>query len=267
MAGLLESSESRRRRGRIAYRVFLATAMLIAIPTVFFTVVLGVSLVGKQADQDAYDRAPICPAGSTDSHDCALQTTATVVSVWAYKNSGKSAHGSTTEAYLKPRYGDSQIVTASRSHDLTYDIHDGDTWPVLVWKDEITRYVYSGKTHDTDENPHHLVAERLIGTTACLAAGSLFGRIVLRRFLRRRIAVNPARHRIPDWTLTALVPATAFAAVFRFSWAVTVLALLGVVVIIGSAAVWPFLPWVMEPDPQSLLGTRKRRRPPTRKLP
>lgn len=239
--------------------MFLVIAGLIALPTAIVTVVLSVSLVGAQADQDAYDKAPLCTAGSTNSHDCALQTSAKVESVYAFKNTGKNARGYTTEAELSPDHGASQTVTVSSSENLTYYIHDGDIWPVLVWRDKITRFTYAGKTHDSDENPHHIVAELLIGIPACLAAASLFGRIVLRSLLRARIAVNPARNRIPDWMLTGLVPATVITAALMLSWLVTTLALLAVAVLIGSAAVWPFLPWVMQPDPESLLGQKKAR--------
>ena len=242
------------RRGRIAVKVFLVIAALIAIPTVGFAAVGSLGLVSAQADQDAYDKAPVCAAGVTDSHDCVLRTTAMVGWVDVTRNTGKSAHGYTTKANLRPDVGRSQTVTLSKSQDLTTQVTTGDQWPVLVWRDEITRYTMSGRTHDADENPHQRVAALLIGVSVCLAVGSLTGRVVLRRLLRARIAVNPARRRMPDWTLVVLAAATVVAAILRASWFVSGFALAGVVVLIGSAAVWPFLPWVRQPDPESLLS-------------
>ena len=251
---LVDLAGGARRRGRIAGKVFLVIAALIAIPTLGFAALSSAGLVSAQADQDAYDKAPVCAAGVTNSHDCVLRTTAMVGWVDVTRNTGKSAHGYTTKADLKPAVGRSQTVTLSKSQDLTTQVTTGDEWPVVVWRDEITRYTMAGRTHDADENPYQRVAALLIGIPVCLAVGSLTGRVVLRRLLRARIAVNPARHRIPDWTLVVLSAATIVAAILRASWFVSGFALAAVVVLIGSAAVWPFLPWVRQPDPGSLLG-------------
>lgn len=233
------------------------------------TVVLSVALLSAQAKQDAYDKAPLCAAGTTDTHRCALQTTAKVTSDWASKNTGKNQHGYTTKAVLEPVVGDSQTVTVSDSTDLTYYIHEGDNWSVLVWRDEITRFTYSGKTHNADENPHVIVDGLLVGLPIALTVASVLGRVVLRRLLRIRVAVNPARHRIPDWTLLVLVLMAGAGAILHASRFVSVLGLLGIMVLICSGAVWPFLRWVLQPDPGSLLGQGKARskKKPTRRLP
>ncbi|GAA2006437.1 hypothetical protein [Catenulispora subtropica] len=251
---LLDLGAVGRRRRRVPAKVFLVVAALIALPTVGVTLIGSISLVAAQADQNRYDRAPFCAAGVTNTHDCVLRTTATVEWVDATRNTGKSAHGSTTRAAVKPDVGLPQTVTVSKSQDLTWEITAGDRWPVLVWRDEVTRYTLSGRTHDADENPHHVVAALLISVSACMAVGSLTGRVVLRRLLRRRIAVNPARHRIPDWTLLGLAAATIVAAVLRASWFVSGFGLAGVLVLAGSATVWPFPRWVRRPDPDSLPG-------------
>ncbi|NUR31068.1 MAG: hypothetical protein HOV83_35350 [Catenulispora sp.] len=240
--------------GRVPGTVLLVILTLVALPTVVFAAFGSVALISAQADQDGYDKAAFCADAVTDSHDCVLRTTAKVLGVDATRNHGKNAHGYTTKAELDPVTGDSQTVTVSESRDLRADISYGDTWPVLVWRGAITRFTFAGHTQDADENPHQVVAGLLIGVSACVAIGALTGRVVLRRLLRTRIAGHPARHRIPDWTLAGLAVATITAAILRASWFVSGFALAAVAVLLGSAAVWPFLPWVRHPDPESFLG-------------
>ncbi|NUP51091.1 MAG: hypothetical protein HOW97_27835 [Catenulispora sp.] len=268
VSGLLETAQRRRRARSVWFRIFLVIAGLIATAATVGTVSLSVSLLSAQSKQDAYDKAPLCAAG-TDTHGCALQTTAKVTSDWASKNTGKNQHGYTTRALLEPTVGHWQTVTVSDSTDLTYYIHKGDTWSVLVWRDEITRFTYAGKTHNADKNPHVIVDVLLAVVPIALTAASVFGRMILRRLLRIRVAINPARHRIPDWTLVLLVLMTGTAAILHASRFVAVLGLLGITVLICSGAVWPFLPWVLQPDPGSLLGQGKTRAKakPARRLP
>lgn len=259
MSGLVDLPGDRPRGRRIPGTVFLVILALIALPTVGFAAFGSLSLISAQADQDSYDKAPFCPDGTTNSHACVLRTTAAVVWADATRNKGKNAHGYTTKANLDPPVGASQTVTVSKTRDLTAGITDGDTWAVLVWRGEITRFTYAGHTHDADENPHKIVAGLLIGVSTCFVVGSVIGRVVLRRLLRSRIEVNPARHRIPDWTLAGLALAAVVAAILRASWFVAGFALTGVVVLLASAAVWPFLWWVRQPDPGSFLGRRRVR--------
>ncbi|OLE26253.1 MAG: hypothetical protein AUG49_08610 [Catenulispora sp. 13_1_20CM_3_70_7] len=248
-----------RRGGRIWLWVFLVFATLVGLTTAIVTVVASVTLVTAQTDQDSYDRAPFCAIGAANTHDCVLRTTATVTFVDATKNTGKHAHGYTTDVGLDPDVGDWQAVTVSKSRDLTAQISTDDRWPVLVWRDEITRYTVLGATRDTDENPHHIVACHLATVAICLVLASLFGRPVLRRMAAAGIAVNRARNRIPDWTLAGIAAATIFAAILRLSWAVSALGLSGIAVLIGSAAVWPFVPWVRHPEPGTRLARGRRR--------
>lgn len=250
---LVDLAERRLPRGRTARHVVLAVSLLIALPTIFFTAIGSVVLAEAQAGQQSYDRVGFCAAGVTDSHGCVLRTNATVSSVHASKNTGKNAHGYTTKAYLQPDTGNGQSVTLDTSRDLTSQISSGERWPVLVWRNEITTFTLSGKTHDTDENPHRVVTAYLAMVSVCLVLASMFGRPVLRRWVAGQIAANPRRNRIPDWTLVALVAATIAAALLRASYVVAGFGLLGVAVLLGSA-VWPFLPWVREPDPGSWLG-------------
>jgi hypothetical protein len=168
---------------------------------------------------------------------------ANITYVYASKNTGKNAHGYTTKAYLDPTAGHGQTVTLSSSQDLTYSVDDGDQLPVLVWHDQITRFTFHQKTHDADENPHHIVLDDVAEVALCLIAATLFGRPLIRKVLRDRIAINLRRNRIPDWTLVALALVTTLAAIVRASYVVVAFGLAGVVVLVASA-VWPFVPWV-----------------------
>ncbi|MFL6114440.1 MAG: hypothetical protein ACJ786_24235 [Catenulispora sp.] len=260
---LVTLDRGRRRGGRIRIGVVMVFASLAGLTAAIVTIAASVLSVTAQADQDSYDKAPFCAAATTDTytdtHDCILRTTATVSWVDAKKNTGKGKHGYTTDVYLEPDDGSEQTVTVSRSHDLTALISIDDRWPVLVWRAAITRYTVFGQTHDTDENPHSVLTDYLATAAVCLALASLCGRPVLRRMVASRIATNPARHRIPDWTLLGIAAATIVAAALRASWVVAALGFSGIAVLIGSAAVWPFLPWVRHPAPGTWLAPGRRR--------
>ncbi|GAA2060666.1 hypothetical protein GCM10009839_84340 [Catenulispora yoronensis] len=260
MTDLLDFSDRRRPKNYVTLRVFTVLAAVVAVPFTIVAAVCAVLLFPSQADQEAYDKAPICAAGVTSTHDCALQTTAQVEYVDSWKNTGKNAHGYTTKADLVPVAGKRESITVSKSRDLTSEISVGDTWPVLVWRDVITRYTFDGTTHDADKNPHKIVVQFLIATPACLAVAAFFGRAFIRRVIPMRVANNPARHRIPEWTLLVLCAATVVAASVHASYVASVFALLGVTALIGSVAVWPFLPWVLESDPGSVLGRGQTQR-------
>jgi hypothetical protein len=263
VADLSGRTAKRRRRARIRARIGLVGAAALAVTTAVFAVTGAFDLVTDQRSQESYDAAPYCPDTTGQTQSCVLRTTASVDDVHASKNTGKSAHGYTTRAYLLPQVGRGQTVVLSASRDLTGSVHHDDTMPVLVWRDEITRFTFQGHTHDSDENPHHLVASDLAQVAMCLLAASLSGRPVIRRLLRGRIAVNPGRNRIADWTLVVLVPATAVAALLRASYAVSVLGLAGIAVLVLSA-VWPFVPWVATEPVKSrpvTTGPAKRRLP------
>ncbi|MEY9862505.1 hypothetical protein ABH935_008153 [Catenulispora sp. GAS73] len=213
-----------------------------------FTVSAALKLATHQGDQNAYDHAPYCQGVTNATESCVLRTNATVVFVDVTKNTGKNAHGSTTSAFLDPRIGGrDESVVLSSSKDLSGSVAEGDTMPVLVWRDQITRFTFAGHTHDSDANPHHVVAGDLVEVALCLTAATVFGRPRIRRLLRNRIAINLNRNRIPDWTLLGLVPATAVAALLRASYAAIGFGLAGVAVLVLSAA-WPFVPWVATPS-------------------
>jgi len=216
---------------------------VVAIGTAALTVAGALKLVTDQSRQDAYDKAPYCAAQAAQTQDCVLRTMAKVEFVYASKNTGKNAHGYTTKAWLDPAIGDGQTVTLSSSHDLTDSVREGDQLPVLVWRDEITRFTFQAHIHDADENPHHIVLDDVAQVALCLIAASLFGRPQIRKALRSRIAINLRRNRIPDWTLLALALATTLAAIVRASDAVAGLGLAGIAVLVLSVA-WPFVPWV-----------------------
>ena len=243
MVGLVDiagRSAKRRRRARIRGWIGRVLCAVIAVTTASFAVTGAVSLVRHQSEQSAYDKAPYCASGVTDqTSGCVLRTTATVVDVDVSKNTGKSAHGYTTKVALDPTVGRLQWVVLSSSQDLAYEVGDNDQLSVLVWHDQITRFTFTGKTHDADENPHHLVAVDLTQVTLCLIAATIFGRPLIRRLLRDRIAINLERNRIPDWTLLTLAVATPVAALLRASYAVAAFGLAGVAVLVASLA-WPF---------------------------
>lgn len=200
-------------------------------------------LVTDQGNQNAYDKAPYCAAQTTQTQNCVLRTTAKVDFVFASKNTGRGEHGYTTTADLEPAVGQDETVTLSSTKDLTDSVTEGDTMPVLVWRDQITRFTFAGKTHDADENPHHIVSDYLAEVTLCLLAAVLFGRPLIRKALRSRIAINLRRNRIPDWTLLAVALVTVVAAFLRASYVVAAFGLAGVAVLVVSG-VWPFVPWV-----------------------
>jgi hypothetical protein len=235
--------EKQQRRRRIKGRIGVGIATILAVTTAVFAVIGAISLVTAQGDQNAYDKAPYCTAGTTDAGSCVLRTTADVVYVDVSKNTGKSAHGYTTSAYLDTHAGQNQTVVLDSTQDVSSQVSVGDKMPVLVWHDKITRFTFSGKTHDSDENPHHIVGLELIQVALCLVVAACFGRLVIRRALRSRIAINFQRNRIPDWTLAAVVPVTGIAAILRASYVVVEFGLAGVTVLVLSAA-WPFVPWV-----------------------
>ena len=273
----------RRRRARIGRWIGVVVSAAIALLTVVYTVEGAVSLISAQGEQSAYDKAPYCSGqtaqtplqSQSPTQNCVLRTTAEVGYVYASKNTGKGAHGYTTKADLDPTSGQSQTVTLSSTRNLTGSVEEGDLMPVLVWRDQITRFTFQGKTHDADQNPHHIVADDLAQVTLCLIAACLFGRPLIRKALRSRIAVNLRRNRIPDWTLLFLALTTAFAAILRASYVVAALGLAGVAVLVLSA-VWPFVPWVATYSERgrSVLGSRadaraarKRNRPRPGRLP
>lgn len=243
MVDLSGRSAKRRRRARVNGWISRLIVGAIAVTTAVFAVVGAVNLVPDQADLAAYDKAPYCADQAAQAQSCVLRTTANIGYVYASKNTGKNAHGYTTKAYLYPVTGHGQTVTLSSSQDLTDSVYDGDTMPVLVWRDQITRFTFRGSTRDADQNPHHIVLDDVSEVALCLIAASLLGRAVIRRFLHDRIAVNLRRNRIPDWTLVALALGTTLAAIVQASYVVTALGLTGVTVLAASAA-WPFVPWV-----------------------
>jgi hypothetical protein len=243
MIDLSGRTAGRRRRARIGSWIGRTICAVIAITTAGFAVGGALKLVTDQGHQDAYDKAPYCVAQTAPTQNCVLRTMAKVDYVYASRNTGKSAHGYTTKAYLDPTIGDGQTVTLSSSQDLTDSVAEGDQLPVLVWHDEITRFTFHTHTHDADENPHHIVLDDVAQVALCLIAAILFGRPLIRKALRDRIAVNLRRNRLPDWTLLALALATTLAAIVRASYAVVGLGLAGVAVLVLSAA-WPFVPWV-----------------------
>jgi hypothetical protein len=236
------------RRSRTVRWIGTVLAVAAAVITAAFAVTGALKLVTDQGDQSAYDNAPYCQGVTNATENCVLRTDASVVFVDVSKNTGKSAHGYTTSAFLDPQIGGQEDwVVLSSSKDLSGSVTEGDTVPVLVWRDQITRFTFAGHTHDSDANPHHVVAGDLAEVTLCLIAATVFGRPRIRRALRSRIAINLQRNRIPDWTLMGLVPATAVAALLRASYAVIGFGLAGVAVLVLSAA-WPFVPWVATPS-------------------
>lgn len=270
----------RRRRARIFRVLGLLFAGAVAVVTGSFAVAGLFSLASDQSAQSTYDKAPYCVPNTTQTTSCVLRTTASVAYVDVSRNTGKNAHGYTTKVELDPApVGRSQTVVVSDTQDLSDQINSGDVLPVLVWHDEITRFTYSGKTHDADENPHHLVAEDLAQVALCLFAAFVFGRPLIRRLLRDRIAINLRRNRVPDWTLLALAGVVVpIAALLRASYVVVALGAASAVVLVGSL-VWPFVPWVatlpakqkmfLTPTPPSS-AARNRNRPrtaPKKKLP
>lgn len=263
----------KRRRARIRGGIGMLVCGVIAVTLAGFAVAGAFSLASDQADQQAYDKAPYCAGSAPRLDSCVLRTTAHVDFVEASRNTGKSAHGYTTKAYLAPQVGAGQTVVLSHSDDLTDEVNDGDSMAVLVWHDQITRFTFSGKTHNADKNPHHIVAVDLAQVALCLIGSVIFGRPLIRRLLRWRIAINLPRNRMADWTLVTLALATPVAALLRASDAVVALGLTGVGAL-ALSAVWPFIPWVATP---STLGTpelfpkKNQRRPrpqtPPRTLP
>jgi hypothetical protein len=243
MLDLPGRTAKRGRRTRIRGWIGVVIATAIAGTTAVFAVTGALALVTDQGDQNAYDKAPYCAGQSAQTQNCVLRSTASVGYAYASKNTGKGAHGYTTHADLDPVTGQEQEVTLSTSQDLTYEVHDGDQMPVLVWRDQITRFTFQGSTRDADENPHHIVASDLTQVTMCLLAAVVFGRPLIRRALRTRIAINLRRNRLPDWTLLFLAVATPIAALLRASYPVSVFGLAGIAVLLLSA-VWPFVPWV-----------------------
>lgn len=285
LADLDGRGAKRRRRARIWGVLGMLLAGTVAVVTGGFAVAGLFSLASDQSAQSAYDKAPYCATNTTQTASCVLRTTASVGYVDVSRNTGKNAHGYTTKVDLDPaaNVGRSQTVVVSDTEDLSDEITSGDAMPVLVWHEEITRFTYSGKTHDADENPHHLVAMDLAQVALCLVAAFLFGRPLIRRLLRDRIAINMQRNRIPDWTLLALaVVVVPTAALLRASDVVVALGTVSVVVLVGSA-VWPFVPWVATmPEQQKLFMTpakgssrvrnrdknrNRHRTPPKKKLP
>jgi len=243
---LEERAVKRARRARVGRWFGVAFSIIVAVLTTVFTVTGSLDLLRDQQNQTAYDKAPYCAAGATTMNDCVLRTTATVGWVEAKKNTGKNAHGYTTTAELEPDVGNDQTVTLSKTEKLTSDVSFGDRVAVLVWRDEITRYTTLGKTHNADMNPHHLVAMDLVQVSLCLIPAVAFGRPLLRWALRRRIAINLPRNRVPDWTMVVLTVVTAVAAILRASYVVAFCGLAGIVVLLGSV-LWPFLPFVARP--------------------
>lgn len=243
MIDLSRRTAGRRRRARIGGWIGRTVCAVIAVTTAGFAVSGALKLVTDQGRQDAYDKAPYCTAQTAQTQNCVLRTMANVDDVHASRNTGKNAHGYTTKAYLDPTIGDGQTVTLSSSQDLTDSVVEGDQLPVLVWHDEITRFTFHTHTRDADENPHHIVLDDVVQVSACLIAAILFGRPLIRRALRDRVAINLRRNRVPDWTLLALALAATLAAIVRASYVVVGAGLAGVAVLVLSAA-WPFVPWV-----------------------
>jgi hypothetical protein len=243
MVDLSGRTARRRRRARIGSWIGRTVCAVIAVTAAGFTVSGAFKLVTDQGRLDAYDKAPYCAAQAAQTQDCVMRTMGKVDYVYASKNTGKGAHGYTTKAWIDPPMGNGQTVTLSSSQDLTDSVSEGDQLPVLVWRDEITRFTFHTHTHDADENPHHIVLDDVAQISFCLIAASLFGRPLIRRALRDRIAINLRRNRIPDWTLLVLAPATILAAIVRASYVVVGLGLAGIAVLVLSA-VWPFVPWV-----------------------
>ncbi|WP_194913973.1 hypothetical protein [Catenulispora rubra] len=234
--------------GRVLGWIGKAVATVVAVLATVFTVDAALELAAHQGDQNAYDHAPYCRGVTNATESCVLRTDATVVFVDVTKNTGKNAHGHTTSAFLDPKIGGQEAsVVLSSSEDLSGSVAEGDTMPVLVWRDRITRFTFAGRTHDSDANPHRIVAGDLVDLAVWLIAATVFGRPRIRRLLRNRIAINLHRNRIPDWTLLGLVSATAVAALLRASYAAIGFGLAGVAVLVLSAA-WPFVPWVATPS-------------------
>ena len=222
--------------------------MAVAVLATVFTVDTALTLAAHQGDQNAYDHAPYCQGVTNATESCVLRTNASVALVDVTKNTGKNAHGYTTSAFLDPQIGgQDDWVVLSSSSDLSGSVNQGDTMPVLVWRDQITRFTFAGHTHDSDANPHHIVADDLVELAVWLTVAAAFGRPRIRRLLRNRIAINLHRNRIPDWTLLGLVLATAVAALLRASYAADGFGLAAVAVLVLSAA-WPFVPWVATPS-------------------
>ncbi|MEY9935160.1 hypothetical protein ABH926_009831 [Catenulispora sp. GP43] len=261
MVDLPGRTARRRRRARINSWIGRLITAGIAVTTAVFAVIGAVRLVSDQGNLAAYDKAPYCAAQAVQTQTCVLRTTADIGYVYASKNTGKNAHGYTTKAYVYPVTGHGETVTLSSSQDLTDSVYDGDTLPVLVWRDQITRFTFHGSTHDADENPHHIVLDDVSQVALCLIAASLFGRSLIRRLLHDRVAINLRRNRIPDWTLVVLALGTTLAAIVRASYAVTALGLAGVAVLALSAA-WPFVPWVATYSEQQpfVVGSRANAR-------
>lgn len=225
---------------------------IIAVTTLGFAAAGVISLASDQSRQNTYDRAPYCAAGTIQTSSCVLRSTASVGWVDVSKNTGKSAHGYTTKVDLDPSaaVGHSQTVTLSTSKDLSDSVNSGDSMPVLIWQNEITRFTFQGHTHDADENPHHIVAMDLAQVVFCLLVAFVFGRPLIRRLQRVRISYNLERNRLPDWTLIVLVfGVTPIAALLRASYVVVASGGAGVLVLVGSI-VWPFVPWVATPPEQ-----------------
>ncbi|MBS2532491.1 hypothetical protein KGQ20_06870 [Catenulispora sp. NF23] len=232
----------RRRKGRI--RGVLGMLLLAGLTTSIsgFTVVESFAMVKAQGRQNTYDNAPYC-TGSGQTDNCVLRTNANVDYVGVWKNSGRKAHGYTTNVYLDPTVGETQYVTLSSAKDLSGSVSEGDQMAVLVWHDQITRYTFLGKTHDTDLNPHHVVTDDLGVLSMALLVATAFGRPLLRRLLRNRIAINLKRNRVPDWTLVGLGLAAAMSALFHATYVLAVFNVTGVALLVLSVA-WPFIPWV-----------------------
>lgn len=232
----------RRRRARIRGVLGMLLCALIAASTATFTVIESSNLLRDQGRQNTYDKAPYCTT-PTQVTNCVLRTTANVDYVDVWKNTGRHSSGHTTSVYLNPAVGEGQSVTLSKSKDLSNSVSFGDQFPVLVWHDQITRYTFQGKTHDSDQDPHHIVGVDLGLLAMVLLVMTAFGRPVIRRLQRNRIAINLKRNRIPDWILVILGLVTPFAALLHASDLVAVLNVTGVTVLVLSVA-WPFVPWV-----------------------
>jgi hypothetical protein len=221
--------------GTVFAALFVALMMLV-------TVHESLKLMSEKHDQNAYDKAPYCAAGETVTENCILRTTAAVSEIYATASDDGDPVTYTTGGALKPSVGNDQKIELSNAEDLTKEVHLGDRLPVLVWHDEIMRFTVVGKTHNSDMNPHYLVATGLVAVPVCLPITVASGRPLLRRLLRARIKGN-FRNRIPDWTMVTLVVATPIAALLQVGYVVSIFGLAGVFVLLGSA-VWPFIPWV-----------------------
>lgn len=269
----------RARRGRRA-RVFRMIGRLVvgttAVSATLLAGIMLLALASDQSAQNAYDKAPYCATGTASTDSCVLRTTASVSHVEVSKNTGKNAHGYTTTVDLAPAadLGRSQRVELSDTEDVSDAVGSGDVLPVLVWRGEITRFTFSGTTHDADENPHGLVAWDLGESATLLFVAVVAGRPLMRRLMRDRMAINLRRNRIPDWTLVVLgLLAVPVAAILRASYAVVTLGWVAIAILLLAVA-WPFFPWVATvPEKQRpLLGAsqssnNRNRKPAKKKLP